>query len=286
MPTVATDTARRCLLRLAVLCGLSTAFALATPPALPAPAGTWTLVWSDEFGGPAGSQPAAKWWNYDLGNEEQSGWGNNELQYYTNNPANVRLDGQGFLEIWARKNSAELWCFNGYACPYTSARLTTRGRVQFTYGKVEARMSLPQGQGYWPAFWMLGEGLRWPERGEVDVMEFVGKTPTTIYGTLHGPGYSGGQGLTKGQSVQNVSGYHTYTVIKRRDEIVWLLDGQPYHRVTPQDIPKGSEWVFDRPMHLLLNLAVGGNWPGSPDATTKFPGVLKVDYVRVWREGK
>jgi beta-glucanase (GH16 family) len=247
----------------------------------------WTLIWSDEFNGRAGTQPADQFWNYDVGNEDQHGWGNKELEYYTRSPDNVRLDGQGNLEIWARKNAADLWCWNGYACPYTSARLTTVAKVQFTYGKVEARIQTPPGQGYWPAFWALGTGkASWPSNGEIDIMERIGKTPNTVYGTLHGPGYSGSQGVS-GQTelLAPVSGsFHTYTLIKRPGDLTWLLDGREYHHVTDRDIPAGKQWVFDAPFYLLLNLAVGGNWPGPPTASTVFPGVMKVDYVRVWEE--
>ncbi len=247
----------------------------------------WTLAWSDEFTGPAGTQPGERDWTYDLGNEEQSGWGNKELEYYTRNPSNVRLDGQGHLEIVARRNDADLFCWNGDICPYTSARLNTRGKVQFLYGKLEARILLPAGRGYWPAFWMLGAGGgAWPGNGEIDVLEWVGQTPGSVYGTLHGPGYSGSQGLSARRELAGpVSGsYHTYTLIKRPAEIIWLMDGAVYHRVTPGDLPAGTKWVFDGPFYLLLNLAVGGNWPGRPPATTVFPGVMKVDYVRLWKE--
>jgi beta-glucanase (GH16 family) len=254
----------------------------------------WALVWSDEFSGKAGTQPSERNWNYDIGNEEQSGWGNKELQYYTRSPENVRLDGKGNLELWARKNKADLWCWNGDACPYTSARLTTIGKVQVVYGKIEARIRVPPGQGYWPAFWTLGAGkpgngkVPWPNNGELDIMEWLGRTPNTVYGTLHGPGYSGDRGLSAPVELPQPAsaGFHTFTLIKRKTEIIWLLDGKTYHRVTPKDLPSGSEWVFDQPFYLLLNLAVGGNWPGPPNASTVFPGAMKVDYVRIWKEGQ
>lgn len=251
--------------------------------------GPWTLVWSDEFSGRAGTQPSGKDWNYDIGNEDQSGWGNHELEYYTRSPENVRLDGKGNLEIWARKNRADLWCWNGDACPYTSARLTTIGKVQFLYGKAEARLRVPPGQGYWPAFWALGNGrLAWPDNGELDIMEWLGRTPNTVYGTLHGPGYSVSTGLSAPAELPRPAsaGFHTYTLIKRRAEIIWLLDGKVYHWVTPNDIPAGAKWVFDQPFYLLLNLAVGGDWSGKVGASTVFPGAMRVDYVRVWKEGK
>lgn len=254
----------------------------------------YKLVWSDEFDGAAGTQPSEKVWNYDVGNEEQLGWGNRELQYYTRSPENVRIDGQGHLEVWARKNTADLWCWNGDACPYTSARLTTLGKVQFTYGKLEASIQTPPGQGYWPAFWALGSGatgggkVSWPNNGEIDVMEQIGRTPGTVYGTLHGPGYSGSAGISGQAQLPGPleGGFHTYTLIKRPGDLTWLLDGQVYHHVSAKDLPAGKPWVFDAPFYLLLNLAVGGNWPGPPNASTVFPGVMKVDYVRVWADSR
>lgn len=272
-----------------LLAGPFLALTMLSSPALAATAPAWTLVWSDEFSGMAGTQPSGRDWNYDVGNEEQLGWGNKELQFYTRSPANVRLDGAGFLEVRALKNTADLWCWNGDACPYTSGRLTTVGKVSFVYGKVEARVQVPAGRGLWPAFWMLGTGGGgWPNIGEVDVMETIGRMPNTVYGTLHGPGYSGSQGLSVGRDLPGpvAGGFHTYTVVKRPAEIVWLLDGREYHRVTPKDLPAGTRWVFDGPMYLLLNLAVGGNWPGPPDAATVFPATMKVDYVRVWKEAQ
>jgi beta-glucanase (GH16 family) len=255
---------------------------LAPVPADPA----WTLLWSDEFNGKAGTQPSEKSWTYELGNEEAQGWGNRELEYYTKGPQNVRLDGQGNLEIRALTNKADLWCFSGDACPYTSARLKTQGKVELKYGKIEARILVPAGAGMWPAFWMLGSGQGgWPRIGEIDVMEWLGRTPTTVYGTLHGPGYSADQGLSTRLEVPTPvsNAFHTFTVVKRPNEIVWLLDGKEYKRVTSKDIPAGTQWVFEAPFYLLLNLAVGGNFAGPVGKDTAFPGVMKVDYVRVWK---
>lgn len=209
------------------------------------------------------------------------------MQFYTDKPSNAHLDGNGHLEIVALKNQAKLPCWNNLPCPYTSARLTTLGKVEFTYGKVEARIKVPAGQGLLPAFWSLGKS-EWPNGGEMDIMEAVAETPNTVYGTLHGPGYSDEQGVegTKELSVPLSGEYHTYTLIKRPNEIIWLVDGQQFHRVTPKDLPSGKTWVFEQPYYLLLNVAVGGNWPGTPPSTVTFPQVMNVDYVRIWKETK
>ena len=272
---------------IALVAALTFSLASAQSSLAPVPSDpAWTLVWSDEFNGEAGTQPSDKFWNYDLGNEDAQGWGNRELEYYTHDPQNVRLDGKGNLEIRALRNTADLWCFNGDACPYTSARLSTLGKVQPKYGKIEARIQVPAGVGYWPAFWMLGNGqASWPNNGEIDIMEWLGRTPKTVYGTLHGPGYSGDKGLSTPLDLSEPAsnGFHTFTLIRRPTEILWLLDGKAYKRVTPRDIPAGTNWVFDEPFYLLLNLAVGGNWSGPVGKDTVFPGVMKVDYVRVWK---
>lgn len=260
-----------------------------TPAPAPAPSNSWSLVWSDEFDGTAGAVPNAANWNYDLGNAESSGWGNHELQYYTSSARNAQMDGSGMLVITAEKASNPGPCWNSKPCDYTSARIHTNGKVSFTYGKVEARMKLPAGAGIWPAFWALGTDLAtagWPKSGEIDIMEFVGKTPNTVYGTLHGPGYSGAQGINKpydlGTAVSN--DFHTYTIIKRANEIIWQVDGKEYHRLTPASLPAGGTWVFEKPFFVILNLAVGGDWPGAPDAATVFPAQMKVDWVRVYKE--
>jgi beta-glucanase (GH16 family) len=178
-------------------------------------------------------------------------------------------------------------CWNGQPCAYTSARLHSQGKVNFTYGKLEARIQVPAGQGLWPAFWTLGEGNQaWPNAGEIDVMEYVGKTPHMVYGTVHGPGYSGANGVGKGLSSGSpyAQDFHVFTVIKRPNEISWQIDGVEFFRVTPASLPAGASWVFERPFYLLLNLAVGGDWPGSPDASTAFPARMTVDWVRIYKE--
>jgi beta-glucanase (GH16 family) len=252
----------------------------------PAPSNRWTLVWSDEFNGAAGTVPNPASWNYDLGNKEADGWGNHELEYYTSSARNAQQDGNGMLVITAEKATNPGPCWNGAPCGYTSARIHTSGKVNFTYGKVEARMKLPAGAGIWPAFWSLGQTGQWPASGELDIMEFVGKTPNTVYGTAHGTGYSGAQGINK---PYNFSGpvaddFHTYTLIKRPNEVIWQVDGVEYHRITPASLPAGAPWVFEKPFFVILNLAIGGDWPGSPDSATVFPAQMKVDWVRVYKE--
>jgi beta-glucanase (GH16 family) len=255
----------------------------------PASSSGWSLVWSDEFDSSAGTVPSAAHWNYDLGNKESNGWGNREFQYYTSQARNAQMDGAGMLVITAEKASNPGPCWNDKPCDYTSARIHSNGKVGFTYGKVEARMKLPSGQGIWPAFWTLGTDLAsvgWPASGEIDIMEFIGKTPNTTYGTLHGPGYSGAQGIGKPREFGGPvdSDFHTYSIVKRPNEIIWYVDGVEYHRLTPANLPVGGKWVFEKPFFVILNLAVGGDWPGAPDATTPLPARMLVDWVRVYKE--
>ncbi|MFG3601301.1 ricin-type beta-trefoil lectin domain protein [Micromonospora chersina] len=264
--------------------------ALTTVTDTPAAAGPGAVTWSDDFTGPAGAAPDGSRWRYDIGG---SGWGNNELQYYTNSTRNAALDGNGNLVITARKeNPAGYSCWYG-SCQYTSARLLTNGTFSQAYGRFEARIKIPRGQGLWPAFWMLGNDIAtnpWPNSGEIDIMENVGKQPSTVYGTLHGPGYSGGNGLGGSTSLPNgqalADAFHTYAVDWAPDSITWYLDGVAYSRKTPADAGS-NRWVFDHPFFMIMNVAVGGNWPGSPDGSTTFPQTMTIDYVRVqaWDNG-
>jgi beta-glucanase (GH16 family) len=242
-----------------------------------APAQTpWRLQWADEFDGPANSAPDPAKWTRDLG---QSGWGNKELENYTSSTGNAFLDGAGHLVIQAIRTPEG---------GYTSARLKTAGLAAFTYGKIEARMQIPYGQGIWPAFWMLGDDIKtngWPRCGEIDIMENIGKEPATVHGTVHGPGYSGGKGIGAPFALPSgrfADAFHVYTAIWERESIEFQLDGKSFKRITPADLPEGAKWVYDHPFFLLLNLAVGGNWPGNPDAATEFPQRMTVDYVRVY----
>ncbi|MFE9722418.1 family 16 glycosylhydrolase [Streptomyces sp. NPDC005794] len=241
-------------------------------------------TWADEFDGAAGSAPDSSKWTLETGG---SGNGNNELQYYTDSTRNASLDGNGNLVITARKNSdSGLQCWYG-TCQYTSARLNTAKTFTQAYGRYEARIKIPRGQGIWPAFWMLGDDLGsvgWPNSGEIDIMENVGKEPSTVHGTIHGPGYSGGAGIGASYSLPDgkafADEFHTFAVDWSPEALVWSVDGQTYQTRTPADV-NGNKWVFDHPFFIILNLAVGGNWPGSPDGSTAFPQTMTVDYVRV-----
>ncbi|NWF70587.1 MAG: glycoside hydrolase family 16 protein [Chloroflexi bacterium] len=250
----------------------------------------WQLVWHDEFDGAQGTPPDPQKWECEIGGH---GWGNQEWQYYTAETANVALDGTGALAITARSatpaQSQTLPCWYG-DCRYTSARLLTRQRFEFTYGRAEARLKLPYGQGIWPAFWMLGADIAtigWPDCGEIDIMENIGREPALVYGTVHGPGYSGGHciggshALPPGQFFED--DFHVFALEWEANEIRWYLDGTQYFALTPARLPDGAKWVFDHPFFLLLNVAVGGFWPGYPDDTTVFPQVMRVDYVRVYQ---
>ncbi|MET8172794.1 family 16 glycosylhydrolase [Streptomyces clavifer] len=254
----------------------------ATSRANAAAAGAQT--WADEFDGAAGSAPDRSKWTLETGG---SGNGNNELQYYTDSTRNASLDGNGNLVITAQKNTdSGLRCWYG-TCQYTSARLNTAKTFTQAYGRYEARIKIPRGQGIWPAFWMLGDDLGsagWPNSGEIDIMENVGHEPGTVHGTVHGPGYSGGGGITASYSLPNgkafADDFHTFAVDWSPDAITWSVDGQTYQTRKPADV-NGNKWVFDHPFFIVLNLAVGGNWPGSPDGSTSFPQKMTIDYVRV-----
>jgi beta-glucanase (GH16 family) len=274
-------------------CGVATTQPTATPTALPtptlsptpAPSPTygwdsqgWNLAWSDEFD-VATINP--KNWTYDTGT---AGMANNgELEDYTNRPENVRVE-NGMLIIEARSESYE-------GARYTSARLKSQSLQEFQYGRIEARMKLPYGQGIWPAFWMLGNDIgrtaSWPGCGEIDILEYIGKTPDTIYQTIHGPGYSGGKGVGShialtADSLNN--NFHVYAIEWAANEIRWFVDDQEVFKATPAQIPTGTQWVYDHPFFIILNVAVGGGWPGYPNSTTVFPQQLVVDYVRVYQK--
>jgi beta-glucanase (GH16 family) len=241
------------------------------------------LVWSDDFSGPAGAAPSPRWVR-DAG---VYGARDHELEYYTAGRANAALDGHGHLAIVARPQTTVA---DGTTWRFTSARLETQGTFSTTYGLIEARMRIPAGFGLWSSLWMLGDNfgsVGWPACGELDVMEALGQYPFKARSTLHGPAGAGGSAYALGQDFvatsSLASGFHTYGVSWSRNSITWLFDHVPYATATPADLTPGERWVFNHPFHLVLNLAVGGNWPGPPDAFTPFPAKLLVDWVRVYR---
>ena len=250
------------------------------------------LIWSDDFTGAANIAPDPAKWGYDIG-VGSDGWGNQELEYYTSRTQNAYLDGAGHLII---KASKETYTGNdGITRGYTSARLLTKGKFETTYGKIEARIKIPFGQGIWPAFWMLGAdidkpAIGWPKCGEIDIMENIGREPFTVHGTLHGPGYSGGNGLSSSYFLPNnqrfSDDFHVYAVEWDVRVMQFYVDGILYKTIATTDLPAGSSWVFDHPFFLILNVAVGGGWPGYPDLSTIFPEVMTIDYVRVYANDK
>ena len=235
----------------------------------------WQIVWQDEFDGPAGQSPDASKWAFDLGRGANGdGWGNQELQVYTDLPENISLDGDGNLAITALNQGG-----------YTSGRVKTKDIFEQAYGRFEARIKLPWGRGIWPAFWMLGANIDetpWPQCGEIDILEYRGQEPTRVHGSLHGPGYSGGTPVTKSYSLNNDrfdNDFHVFAVEWSQGVINFYVDDIVYQQVTSDDTP--GEWVYNQPFFMLLNLAVGGNFVGPPNSETRFPQTLLVDYVRV-----
>jgi beta-glucanase (GH16 family) len=229
--------------------------------------------------------PNSAIWGYDIGTGID-GWGNNELQYYTDRPENITIN-NGILIITANKED-----FN--AAGYTSARILTKDLFEQKYGRFEARMRLPYGKGMWPAFWMLGANsgeVIWPACGEIDIMENRGDNPTTINGSLHGPGYAGdiapGDEATKEYSLENDrydTGFHVFGIEWGPEYINYYVDDVLYNQITPDDEDVTGEWIFDdQPFYIILNLAVGGSFPGAPNEETVFPQTMLVDYVRAYK---
>src|SRR5690348_538098 len=245
------------------------------------------LVWSDEFDQADGSAPDPHKWTFDLGGK---GWGNQELETYTSRPENVYIH-DGKLVIQARQE--KFTGSDGVAREFTSARLKTEGLFAQTYGRIEARIKIPYGQGLWPAFWMLGADeskVGWPRCGEMDIMENIGREPSMVHGTIHGPDYSGGKGVSAAYSLPRgerfAHAFHTFAVEWRPRKIQFFVDDNLYTTILPTSIPPGARWVYDHPFFIILNVAVGGSWPGTPDATTTFPQTMQVDYVRVYKIGR
>lgn len=234
------------------------------------------LVMSDEFD--TEGAPDSSIWKFEIGTGD-NGWGNQELQYYTNRTENVKVD-NGYLLITAKKEDFE-------GSNYTSGRLITKGLFEQKYGRFEARIRMPYGKGLWPAFWLLGsniDNVGWPQCGEIDIMEYLGDAPTVAFGSVHGPGYSAGEAESKKYTLINDrfdTGFHIFGIEWGPNYINYYVDGDLYNQITPKDV--NGEWVFDQPFYIIMNLAVGGNFPGSPNAETVFPQTMVVDYVRVYQ---
>lgn len=231
------------------------------------------LFWSEEF---SGDQLSNSNWNYEIGNGcdiSLCGWGNNELQSYTNNPENIHLE-DGKLVITARN-------LNGN---YTSARIKTQGKKDFRFGRIDIRARLPKGQGIWPAIWMLGSNITsvsWPNCGEIDIMELVGHEPKVVHGTVH---YFDGSYKYNSSSTSINPGdfsdqFHVFSILWDQNKIQWYVDNQLFKTFTNSGV---QNYPFNNNFFFILNIAVGGNWPGSPDDTTVFPQEMVVDYIRVF----
>ena len=255
----------------------------------PGPAGWTDLSWADEFDAAAGTPPNPDNWNYEIGDvtpDGKNGWGNEELQYYTDDLDNAAHDGAGNLAITLDTADAGRECYYG-PCAYESARLVSLDRAEFAYGRIESRILVPEGQGIWPAFWSLGTDIvynPWPAAGEIDFMEFVGRLPNEIFGTIHGPGYNGGGSFGGiydfGEPV--FGSYHTFTVEWEPELITWYVDGIQYHQATPADVAP-NPWVFEKPFFLLLNVAIGGNFGGPVGEDFSPPQSMLVDYIRIYQ---
>jgi beta-glucanase (GH16 family) len=244
---------------------------------------SWVLVWSDEFDGPNGSGVDASKWIAETGG---NGWGNKELEYYTSRTGNAYIvDGNLAIKAERGKYTGP----DGVTRDFTSARLKTQGKFSQAFGRFEARIKVPRGQGMWPAFWMLGDDIDkvgWPACGEIDIMENIGKRPASVYGSIHGPGFIGSVGLGERYRLRGqkfADDFHLFAVEWEPDMIRFYVDDHLYSTRRRTDLKPGWKWPFDHPFFLLLNLAVGGDWPGNPDATTVFPQTMLVDYVRVYR---
>lgn len=262
---------------LALVALLGTACGPSEPKTVSPPA-PWVQIWADEFDGPAGALPDASRWTFDVGGD---GWGNQQLEYDLDSADNAGLDGDGHLVITARKQSFD----KNF---YTSARIKTQGLFAQRYGRVEARLQLPSGRGLWPAFWMLGANIdevSWPKCGEIDILEMRGQEPSVVLGSMHGPGYSGGAALSARRRLESGSyadDFHRFAVEWDPTRVVFFVDDEPYQTVTAEAVLARGPWVFDHPFFLILNVAVGGNFVGNPDATTTFPQRMVVDWVRVF----
>jgi beta-glucanase (GH16 family) len=236
------------------------------------------LTMQDEF--EVNGAPDSSLWSYNIGTRGD-GWGNNELQYYTDRPENITVQ-NGYLIFTARQENFE-------GSSYTSARILTKDKFEQRYGRFEARIRTPYGQGIWPAFWMLGansDEVIWPACGEIDIMEIRGQQPTILFGSVHGPGYSAGEAITKRYDLGNDrfdTGFHIFGIEWGPDYVNFYVDDVLYNQITPEDLPNPDNWVFDQPFYLILNVAVGGSFVGSPNEETVFPQTMLVDYVRAYK---
>ena len=234
------------------------------------------LVMQDEFD--TDGAPNSAIWNYNIGTGN-NGWGNNELEYYTDSSDNIKVV-DGMLQITAKKEA-----FMG--SEYTSARILTKGLFEQKYGRFEARIKMPSGQGLWPAFWLLGANsdvVTWPQCGEIDIAEYKGQEPTITHGTVHGPGYYGGSAITKSYDLINDrfdTDFHIFGIEWGKNYINFYVDDVLYNQITPDKVT--GDWVYDHPFYIILNLAVGGSYVGPPNSTTTFPQTMYVDYVRVYQ---
>lgn len=258
------------------------------------------ILWAQEFDGDAGELPDPSVWTANTGDGTERGipgWGNAERQYYI--PDAARLDGGGNLVIAATRMPVytadnpdglvternPYFCYYLSACEWTSARYVTEEKVAFLYGRIEARMKMPEGVGTWPALWMLGTDINqvgWPLSGEIDIIEGLGRDPMSAYGTIHGPGYSAGDSFGKAITLDDAlsADFRTYAVNWAPDYISWEVDGEVYHEATPNDVAP-NDWVFNKPHFLIMNLAMGGSFPGNVDPRLE-DAELTIDYLRYY----
>jgi beta-glucanase (GH16 family) len=261
-----------------------------TPDTTHVPTVTWTLAWSDEFNGKAGAPVDSTVWSYDIGDGCAAGicgWGNREKESYASATENVSLNGQGQLVIVARTAPAGSTCYYG-ACRYTSAKIKTQGKMLAQPGRVEARIKLPEGQGLWPAFWMLGNSFpatKWPDCGEVDIMENHGRAPSQTSSAMHGPGYFGNTPFAHGFTLpagKFSDDFHVFAVEWNTASVAFYVDSTLQYLVNRAEVERYGRWVFDQPFFVVLNLAVGGNFDGDPASDTILPATMLVDYVRAY----
>lgn len=233
-------------------------------------------VWEEDF---LGSEIDELIWTHETGG---GGWGNNELQYYTDSPTNSFVGG-GYLFIEAKEEALG-------GRDYTSARLISQDKYSVQYGRIDIRAKMPEGKGIWPALWMLGQNFKtdgWPRCGEIDIMELIGNQPQIVHGTAHFFGSSNSHEFI-GKSTFLPGGkkfsdeFHVFSIVWKENSIEWQLDGKKYFELTSSDV-NGADWPFNSDFFFILNIAVGGNWPGAPNASTVFPQKMLVDYIRVYQ---